>query len=432
MQGVSPEQVNYIIQNTEDAVCVLSSSGILLYTNTAAEKLFGISADQKTRFWDAVPFIQENDSFIQLIIDAVVNKMKAQEAIVEYYNDGSAHNVHVKIMCYKGDAVQFLMVISDLTQLLKVNSAFTRYTSPEIAEYVLTSPNGERVGGTTRNVTILMSDLRGFTALSTRLSPDILIITLNHYFEKMSAIIKKNEGTILEFLGDGIFVVFGAPKEQSDHASRAVKCAIEMENAMSEINNWNRQNGYPELEMGIGINSGNAVVGNIGSADKMKYGCIGSTVNMTGRVEGLTVGGQIFITENTKNLISEEIKFLSESSILLKGAASLTKIYEVKSIGNTILCTHPLTDITWAERLAPEKYSFFILEEKMVSGKEYTGTITRISENRKYAIFSTDISLKEKNNLMLKIKDEDAYAKVIHPTEDGYLICFTSINKDLL
>ena len=108
----------------------------------------------------------------------------------------------------------------------------------------------------------------------------------------MAAVIRYFRGTVIEFLGDGIFVVFGAPLELLDHASAAVACAIDMQNAMEEVNAWNREHGYPDLEMGIAVNSGTAVVGNIGSEQKMKYGCMGETVNLAGRLESFTLGGE--------------------------------------------------------------------------------------------------------------------------------------------
>ena len=121
-------------------------------------------------------------------------------------NDGKIFNLHVN-MTYmnEGDGI-FVMVARDLTELVRVNSAFERYTSPEIAKYVLTTPEGEKQGGQTRNVTILMSDLRGFTALSTKLHPDTLIAILNHYFEAMIYVVRRYNGTVIEFLGDGIFI----------------------------------------------------------------------------------------------------------------------------------------------------------------------------------------------------------------------------------
>ena len=424
-RDLSSEQIHYIFQNTDDAVCIISPNGKLLYANPSTEKLFNISADETIAIWEAIPFVMGNDDLVQLFIDAVINKMSSHEDIVDYYdNEGNPHQLHVRITWYKDDIEAYLIVITDLTKLFKVSSAFARYTSADIAEYVLETPEGEKRGGQSKEVTILMSDLRGFTALSAGIEPDALIDILNHYFEIMSEIIGKNKGTIIEFLGDGIFVVFGAPKTLSDHASLAVKCAIEMENAMIEVNNWNKENGYPELEMGIGINSGHAIVGNIGSENKMKYGCMGPTVNLAGRVESLTVGGQIYISEHTKKLIPEEIEIKSEVSILPKGASEKIKIYETEGIGETVLRISS-DDIQWIENYHEFGCSFYKLEEKTVEEKEFEGRLLTVSTDKKYGLFSTDIELEDKMNLMLIINDEQVYAKVLARTEDGYRIRFT-------
>ncbi len=332
---IAPEQVQYFFTNSEDSICIISSVGELLYTNPAAEKLFGISAQEGTKIWESIPYVEGNDDLIQLFIDSIMTKVPAQEAIVDYWNnEGVVRNLHVKMTRYKKDQAVYLVVITDLTQLFKVNSALVRYTSPDIADYALMTAEGQKSGGQTRNVTILMSDLRGFTALGTRLSAEHLITVLNHYFEAMVAVIQKYGGTVIEFLGDGIFTVFGAPKDLPDHAMRAVKCAVEMQMSLREINEWNLANDYPTLEMGIGINTGNAVVGNIGSEKKMKYGCMGSTVNITVRLESLTVGGQIFITDNTKQQLTEELLVVSEGSFLPKGSPSELKYYEIDGIGD--------------------------------------------------------------------------------------------------
>ena len=292
---ISPEQAQYFFTNTEDSVCVISNSGEVLYANPAAEKLFEIPSESGIKIWKVVPFIEGNDGLIQLFIDAVSNKVASHEAIVDYVkNDGTVSKLHVRMTCYEQDQLVYLIVITDLTQLMKVNSALVRYTSQEIADYALTTEEGQKSGGQKKNVTVLMSDLRGFTALSAKLGAEELIKVLNHYFEAMVECMQKNHGTLIEFLGDGIFVVFGAPKDLPDHAVCAVRCAVEMQKAMKEVNEWNRKNGYPELEMGIGINTGDVVVGNIGSEEKMKYGCMGAEVNIAGRLESYTIGPVIF------------------------------------------------------------------------------------------------------------------------------------------
>ncbi len=425
--NIPAEQIKYIFENTDDAVCVISSTGMLLEANPSAEKLFGITAAGEMKIWDAIPYIEGNDDLIQLFIDAVAQKLTSQEAVVDYVKEnGEVRNLHVRLTFYKAELAVYLIVITDLTKLIQVKSAFARYTSPDIADYVLTTAEGQKRGGLTSEVTIMMSDLRGFTALATTMSAQRLISLLNHYFEKMVSVIEKYHGTVIEFLGDGIFVVFGAPRELPDHAGLAVKCAVEMQNAMISVNEWNSENGYPNLEMGIGVNSGNVVVGNIGSDKKMKYGCMGSPVNTAGRLEALTIGGQILITENTRKLLNEGIKYVSEGSFLPKGSANELKYYEVTGIGDLSLELHR-EDITWVDD--DEECTFFILKEKTVVDEEYSGRIIRHSADNRFAVFSVDIELKDHQNILVCRNGERKYAKVTGKDDGGYRICFTSVTQ---
>ena len=425
---IGPEQVQYIFTNSQDSICIISSTGELQYSNPAAEKLFGISAKEGVKIWEAIPYVEGNDDLIQLFIDAVLSKVDSQEAIVDYWNnEGEVRNIHVKMTHHKEDQSVYLVVITDLTQLFKVNSALVRYTSPDIADYALMTAEGQKSGGQTRNVTILMSDLRGFTALSARLSAEELIKDLNHYFEQMVAIIQKYRGTVIEFLGDGIFTVFGAPKDIPDHATLAVKCAVEMQSALREVNEWNEENGYPPLEMGIGINTGNAVVGNIGSEKKMKYGCMGSTVNITGRLESLTIGGQIFITESTKDKVTEELLIVSEGRFLPKGAPKELDYFEIDGIGNMLLDNNRENKIVWKDDYKPEDCVFYFLEEKAVRETIHNGTFLKISENGRFALLKSESDLILKQNIMIRKDGECIYAKVVKTDSGAYTICFTSL-----
>ena len=422
---ITPEQVKFIIDSTDDSVCIISAMGDLIFANPAAEKLFGISAAEGKKIWDSIPYIAGNDDLIQIFIDTVATRAPSNEAVTDYVNnDGKVHNLHVRMTSYKDDMDVYLIVITDLTQLITVNKAFARYTSPDIADYVLTTAEGQKTGGLTKEVTIMMSDIRGFTALSSQLSAQELITALNHYFASVVAVIEKYGGTVIEFLGDGIFVVFGAPKDLPDHASRAVKCAVEMQNVMTEVNEWNGKNGYPDLEMGIGINSGKAVVGNIGSDKKMKYGCMGSTVNIAGRIESLTIGGQILITENTGRLIEEELLISAEDSILPKGSPVELKYYEIKGIGDLTCEVFSEEGMIWEDK--DEDYSFFVLEGKTVGDDRKTGKIIKMSEDKRFAILRSDADLFPKQNLMLSQNSDCIYAKVIKAEDPGCLICFTS------
>ena len=180
-----------------------------------------------------------------------------------------------------------------------IRQTFGRYLSDEIVETILEKPDGLKIGGEKRQATILMSDLRGFTSLSEGLPAEDVVSMVNIYLETMTEIILKYQGTIDEFIGDGILVIFGAPFQRPDDARRAVACAVDMQLAMASVNDRNRQAGYPEVALGIGVNTGKMVVGNIGSKKRTKYGVVGRNVNLTSRIESYTVGGQIFISENT-------------------------------------------------------------------------------------------------------------------------------------
>ena len=181
-----------------------------------------------------------------------------------------------------------------------VRRAFGRYVSEEVATSILQSPEGLELGGEEREVTILMSDLRGFTALAARLTPQEVIEFLNLYLEAMVDVISRYEGTIDEIIGDAILVIFGAPLACDDHAAKAVACGLAMQLAMTEVNQRLAAKGAAELEMGIGIHTGRVIVGNIGSLRRTKYAAVGSNVNLAGRIESFTTGGQILISENTR------------------------------------------------------------------------------------------------------------------------------------
>ena len=176
---------------------------------------------------------------------------------------------------------------------------FGRYLSDEVVATLLDQPEALTLGGEKRKVTLLMSDLRGFSTISERRPPETVVEILNIYLGRMADVITDYYGTIDEFIGDAILVIFGAPILREDDALRAVACAIDMQRAMAGVNTQLAERGLPKLEMGIGINTGEVVVGNIGSLKRTKYGVVGSHVNLTARIESYTVGGQVLTTEST-------------------------------------------------------------------------------------------------------------------------------------
>ncbi|MGH7332116.1 MAG: adenylate/guanylate cyclase domain-containing protein [Candidatus Rokuibacteriota bacterium] len=193
----------------------------------------------------------------------------------------------------------FQRMVEGLRQRDFIRDAFGRYVSAEMAEAVLGSPGGPRLGGDRREITLLVADLRGCSVLAEHLSAEEVIACLNRHFGRMVEILARYRATIDEFQGDGILAFFGAPLATPDDAERAVACALEMQRVLGDVNDEQRRQGLPELSMGIGIHTGEVIVGNIGSERRTKYGAVGTAVNLAYRIESQTVGGQVLISPST-------------------------------------------------------------------------------------------------------------------------------------
>jgi class 3 adenylate cyclase len=210
-----------------------------------------------------------------------------------------------------------------------IRQVFGRYLTDEVVEGLLENPEGLRFGGEKRRISVLFADLRGFTTLAEKLPPEKVVTLINGFLAVMSEVIIDFGGTIDEFLGDAILVLFGAPVEREDHARAAVACAVRMQHAMEEVNRGNREHGLPEIEMGIGISTGEVVVGNIGSEKRAKYGVVGHTVNLAARIQSQTSGGQILIGATTLEEAGEAIRVTDETEVTLKGVPDPVRLYEV-------------------------------------------------------------------------------------------------------
>ncbi len=213
-----------------------------------------------------------------------------------------------------------------------IRQVFGRYLSNEIVANLLESPEGLRLGGERRKITILTSDLRGFTAISEQSQPEEIISILNIYLESMADVITQYQGSIIEFMGDGILVLFGAPAPRDDDAAKAVACACAMQLAMGSVNKRLKNLGFPQLEMGIGINTGLVILGNIGSEKRTKYGIVGSQVNLTYRIESYTAGGEILISEETLKAAGEIVRVSGNRQVEPKGVKQPITIYKVCGI----------------------------------------------------------------------------------------------------
>ena len=210
-----------------------------------------------------------------------------------------------------------------------IRATFGRYLSDEIVTDILERPEGLQLGGDLCRVSILMSDIRGFTSLSEHLAPDQVVSMLNRYLGKMTDIIMTHHGTIDEFVGDAILAVFGAPLHRDDDPDRAVMCALAMQEAMEEINQLNAEDGLPIINTGIAINTGDVIAGNIGSERRSKYGFVGHPMNVTSRIEDHCAGGEILISDSTLRVLKNAYTLGRSQEIKVKGIDETILIHAI-------------------------------------------------------------------------------------------------------
>lgn len=210
-----------------------------------------------------------------------------------------------------------------------IRKVLGQFLTDQVADQLLEHPEGLKLGGELREVSVLMSDLRGFTSMSERSTPEQVVSLLNRYLARMTPVIEKHGGTIDEFIGDAILVIFGAPLAQEDHAQRALACALDMQLAMQAFNDESAELGIAPMEMGIAVNSGEVVVGNIGSKERMKYGVVGSPVNITARIQSFTLGHQVLISQSTLDHLGKEARVDGHLRVKVKGVDDPVCIYDV-------------------------------------------------------------------------------------------------------
>jgi class 3 adenylate cyclase len=319
----------------------------------------------------------------------------------------------------------------DLTRALEelkirslfIRKTFGRYMSDEVVEKLLESPEGLKLGGQALPATIVISDLRGFSAISESLPAETVVDMLNMYLEEMTRIVFRHAGTINELMGDGILIVFGAPTPRADDADRAVACALEMQLAMSHVNARNKEKALPELEMGIGINTGVVVAGNVGSDIRVKYAVTGSDVNVASRVESFTVGGQILITEATLKAVSDTLTVVEESSVAFKGIKKLVTLYDVSAISGKNNVSLPMAETIRQALKQKLEITFEALTDKFSSGTVQRGRITGLTGKHCTLVCDCEIELRSNLKISFAGQAEGAesliYAKVMKHLEDN-------------
>jgi adenylate cyclase len=318
-----------------------------------------------------------------------------------------------------------------------IRNTFGRYLSDEVVASLLETPEGLKLGGEMRRVTILMSDLRGFTQFSERLGPSQVMGMLNRYLGAMAEIILKYNGTIDEFIGDAILCIFGAPITRPDDARRALSCAISMQIAMQDVNDANERDGLPRLEMGIAIHTGDVVVGNIGSDRRTKYGVVGPPVNITGRIESYSVGGQVLVSGETLEAAGDQIVIGERMEILAKGAKAPISVFPLRSLGTLEegLAVPESREIL-VKLDAPIQVRCWKLEGKHVGGDVFDGELLKLSKIE--ALLRSSGEIMALTNLKLRLlgddgaeREADIYVKVTEVKEGTALLHFTAVPPEI-
>jgi adenylate cyclase len=313
-----------------------------------------------------------------------------------------------------------------------IRSLFGRYLSQEVVTDLLESPEGPRLGGESRQVTLLMSDLRGFTPLTEGLAPEQVLQLLNSYLAAMADVILAHSGTIDEFVGDGILAIFGAPLARPDDARRAVACAAAMQAALVELNQKNGLEGLPWLEMGVAVHTGEVIVGNIGSERRTKYGVVGSTVNHAGRIESFTVGGQVLLSEATLGAAGDDIRVGARLAIDAKGTREPIVVYDLRGVGEQRLPDAAEEAVALKE---PILALCHVVEGKRVEAEAFGARVVELSPHG--ASILSPRRLRPLSNLKLELRPEgrqpvELYAKVVSVAPDGTVAArFTSLPAEV-
>lgn len=237
----------------------------------------------------------------------------------------------------------------------EIQNVFSRYMSPSVVEALLEDPSKLALGGTRRHMTVFFSDIRGFTSLSETMKPERLVRVLNAYLDRMTHIVFAHGGVLDKYIGDAVMAFWNAPLDQPDHARRAVATALAMRVALREMNEQHKF-GKAELRIGVGINTGDMVVGNIGGTERVDYTVIGDSVNLGSRLEGLTkeYGVDILISESTAEEAGSEILVRKLDKAAVKGKKEPVILYEALALASQATATQKALVADFEDAL--EKY----------------------------------------------------------------------------
>jgi adenylate cyclase len=226
--------------------------------------------------------------------------------------------------------------VKSVIERTRLKRNFSGSVSPAVMDEIMTGGLEPGNDAQTADVCVIFTDIRDFTTLTEEMSPDVVMSVLQRYFDRMVKSVHRFDGTIDKFIGDGMMILFGAPKATPDPCTDAVRCALDMLGELDQLNTEFERDGLPKLQIGIGVNYGKVVVGNIGSTERHNYSAIGDAVNVAARVEGQTkeLGRRILITESVVSRIGDRFNFEPLGERLIKGHSPV-KVWGIRATRNT-------------------------------------------------------------------------------------------------
>jgi adenylate cyclase len=305
---------------------------------------------------------------------------------------------------------------------------------------VLEGPEAPLLDSEAREVTVVLSDLRGFSAITETYTAREVMDMLNRYFNHMCRIIYRYGGTVDKFIGDSIMALFGVPAARPTEVELAVCCAVEMQIAMDAFNKENEALGMPNLYMGIGVNTGEVVAGKIGSFFHSEYTVIGDEVNLASRIEGYSLRGQILISHNTYSRIKNLVTVRDPVKVSVKGKREPLLVYELVTVGEPYNLTVPDREDRKSIRVeANIPFEFSVCEGKILRSDVYEGRILNISPEGMLACTFSRVEPYSNIRFRLQagdlgVKSDDVYGKIVRvKNHDGIYemnIAFTSIDPE--
>ena len=336
---------------------------------------------------------------------------------------------------FSNDLFRIIHEYQDKNGLVKVTDDFRR----EIETTIQSSHYPDQIAET-KNFSILLSDLRGFSSIAEKFSPTLIIELLNHYFSTMSTIIDRHGGVIDKFMGDSIMVLFGAKEGEETDLRATIQCAIEMQIAMNDINQISENLGLSKLYMGIGINTGEVVAGTLGSDIHREYTVIGDEVNLASRLEAQSLRGQVLLSDNSYELAKDFIDIGTVNEVFVKGKTKPVKMYELMAINQPERLEVPQREIRTSPRIAVDiPLTFYSMDEKTVNDDARTARVIDISYGGLFILTKNPIETfsELKMNVSLSLMGQgssEIYARVLNcrKVNDGYEsnVEFTSLDDE--